>query len=547
MKKIGLYILSLGMMFTSCQDWLDINHDPNNATQEKVSKELLLTGMLDYVARYPISTADAMYAHYVSKSGSYSGTYVSLTGIMTPQNFDDYWSANYSYVANLKVVKEKAIEDKDPAIEGIATLLIVQCYQRLVDVYNDVPYTESALGGENISPKYDKAEDIYNDLLVKCDEAIASISKAIADPGSISPQLKKADIMCKGNMNQWLRFAHTLKLNLLMRMSNVKDVSAQVAALEGKCLNIDELIEVNPGYYKEPKKMNPLYSSWGYNSLDNVTGTNKEMRPTSSLVDFLRDNADPRLRVYISPRLMIGNPTDGTADYTKYGLENEWYIGVPYGWMNPPTHNYLSGVCIGVLGRSVSFKEAALSSLIIRTGSEVGFFMAEAALRGMIPGGDAAAKDYYEKAVIASIARHETVMKTNAADFPYKNGVAPAIEVSAKEAARQYLDQDNAKVNWDKMTTFEQKMEAICTQKWLNLFMVDHTEAWSELRRTDYPRLGRSVSSTHQKLISRFLYPQTEINLNESNVKAQGEVDIHESLIFWDKENNPAPETEVYL
>lgn len=545
MKKIGLYILSLGMMFSSCQDWLDINHDPNNATKDKISKELLLSGMQNYMNRYQISSNfHSTLAHYTSKSGSYSGNYVILTGIMTPQDGDSFWQSTYNYIANLKAIKEKAIEEQDAACEGIATILMVQNYQRLVDVFNNIPYTESALGGENVTPKYDKAPDIYNDLILKCDEAAGLISKAISDPGSISPQLKKADIMCKGNMEQWLRYTNTIKLTLLMRISNVQDVSAQVTALQDKCLAIDELVEANPGYYKETSKMNPLYEIWGYNSMDNQIQRNKEYKPTTSLVDFLRDNADPRLRVYISPRVSIGNPNDGTADYSKYGLADEYYVGVPYGWLNPPTHGYISSVGLGVLARSSSLVEGPLQPLVVRTGAEVGFFLAEAALRGMIPGGDAAAKDYYEKAVTASIVRHEKAMK--ATDYPFE-GMRDPIEGTAKEAAEAYLSQQNAKINWSLMTSYEQKLEAICTQKWLNLYMVDHLEAWSEYRRTDYPKMGRSVSSASTKNISRFLYPQTERNMNFDNVNAEGEIDIHDSLIFWDKENNIAPETEVYL
>ena len=43
MKKI-IYTLALGgIMLTSCTDWLDINQNPNNATQDLVTSDMLLT------------------------------------------------------------------------------------------------------------------------------------------------------------------------------------------------------------------------------------------------------------------------------------------------------------------------------------------------------------------------------------------------------------------------------------------------------------------------------------------------------------------------
>ncbi len=84
-------------------------------------------------------------------------------------------------------------------------------------------------------------------------------------------------------------------------------------------------------------------------------------------------------------------------------------------------------------------------------------------------------------------------------------------------------------------------------QKWLTLFCVNPYEAWSEQRRTGYPKLGRSHSIANgNKIIARLPYPSKERNLNTEQVAAQGEIDIYESLIFWDLENEYAPETSIY-
>lgn len=544
MKKISLYIILAGVTLCSCSDWLDINRNPNNALKDEVSKDLLLSSCQNSMNRILINSYNmGSLAQYVTKSGSFSKTYTFLTGLIMPQDCDTWWENAYEINANLKLIREKAQEENDPGYEAIATVLMVQNFQRMVDLFNNVPYSESLLGGENKSPKYDKGEDIYASLIKECETAIANIDKALEDPSYSITNLKTSDINCHGNLQQWKRFIYTVELGLLMRISNIQDVSAQINAIKDKCLNINENVLANPGYYKETYKMCPLYELWGYSSLDQEQSLRREMRPTTAMVDFLRDNNDPRLRVYIHPRKNLGNPSDGTADYEKYGLGDEYYVGVPYGQMNPPTHTYESGIGMGILAESSSFLTGPTHPSTIKTGAEVGFFLAEATLRGMISGGDVAARKYYEDAVASAITRFETPMQDDG--FTDK-GTLPAITKNGKEATIEYLSQSNDKVNWDLMKTKDQKLEAIMTQKWISLFFVNPTEAWSEQRRTDLPKLKRSVSGNGTKLICRMPYPQTERAMNPDQVASQGEINIYDSQVFWDTKNEFVPETPIY-
>ena len=116
-----------------------------------------------------------------------------------------------------------------------------------------------------------------------------------------------------------------------MRISNVQDVSAQVKALVNDVMYINENVTNNPGYYKNDDKMNPLYEVYGYTYLDKETSYHKYYVPTEELVKFMRETNNPLLRVYADPRANMGNDEDGRANYDLFGLENERYIGVPYG------------------------------------------------------------------------------------------------------------------------------------------------------------------------------------------------------------------------
>ncbi|WP_431245209.1 SusD/RagB family nutrient-binding outer membrane lipoprotein [Flavobacterium sp. P21] len=59
-------------------------------------------------------------------------------------------------------------------------ILTVYSYQILVDTFGDIPYSEAFKGSGNYLPKYDKAVDIYKDLIVRIDESIKNIKPGYA-------------------------------------------------------------------------------------------------------------------------------------------------------------------------------------------------------------------------------------------------------------------------------------------------------------------------------------------------------------------------------
>ena len=544
MKKI-IYTLALGgIMLTSCNDWLDINQNPNNATQDLVTSDMLLTYAQKEKAEERNSSSNIHYlAQHLTKSGEVSGTYPFLTGQIMPQNVDAFWDNRYTRMANLVTIKNKAVEAGDPGYNAIATTLMVVEFRELVDMFNNVPYTEALQGDQNMAPKYDKGADVYAGLLKDIQGAIDNFGKAIADGTYSAPGLKSSDIMFHGDLKAWQRYAYSIKLSLLMRISNVQNVASEVAAIADKCLSMDELVTANPGYYKASGKMNPTYENWGLSYLDKETSAHKQNVPTATFVDALRDNNDPRQRVYLMPRTDMGDEA-GITNYAAFGLENERYIGVPFGQMAPAGNEFVSRMGYPALCRTSSTVDGPLADVVVMSGSLVGFYLAEAALRGMIPGGDAKAQEYYEQAVISVMNMFEASLQ-DASIEDY--GACPAITGSAAEAAQIFLSQDNKAVNWNLMTTDEEKMEAIQLQKWISLFMIDPLEAWSEQRRTDYPVLLYSNSqTTGKKLIARLPYPNGEKTLNPENHDAEGDVNFYSSLVFWDQKNEDVESAEAY-
>jgi len=98
-------------------------------------------------------------------------------------------------------------------------------------------------------------------------------------------------------------------------------------------------------------------------------------------------------------------------------------------------------------------------------------------------------------------------------------------------------------VNIALATTAAQRLEAIITQKYIAVNMVNSDEGFNEFRRTTYPVTSPtgdaynniasllSTSTRADKLPSRILYPSSEQSLNSGNYKV---VNQFSDLIFWD-------------
>ncbi|MEG0518906.1 MAG: SusD/RagB family nutrient-binding outer membrane lipoprotein [Bacteroidales bacterium] len=549
MKKNILLIVMFSALFVSgCGNWLDINKSPNTAGIEDVTDELLLTACEFDMLNNHVNSSNAMLiSQHLTKSGEFSGNYTFLSGSIMPQNVDAWWNTYYETNNNLKLIYNNSVKSGDRMHKGIAQTLTILNFQRLVDIFGNIPYSEACDAYDHPQPKYDDAATIYADLILKIDEAIADVEAGAKDYTTTlqtaHTKLEKADILCQGDVNLWIRFAYTIKLRLLMRVSNVQDVNTQVNAIIGKCLNINENVLANPGYYAETDKMNLFYEMYGWDKQGADNSNHRQYMPTSALVDMLRNNNDPRLRVYVDPRRNLDDPAE--AAYSKYGLDKEPYVGIPYGQAAPPRKSYCGWTGTGALAGGANKETGRLRSSVLIAGSEVGFFLAEAALRGMIPGGDAKAKEYYEAAVISAMKRHEQAMQDPTSKYEIKN-MAPAITGTAEDAAKVFLSQNNDFVNWDKMTSNDRKLEAICSQKWLSYFGYNPLESWFEQRRNDLPKLKASNQGQQSKIICRVPYPQIERNLNAPNVALQPEVDVYNSLIFWDKKNDIVERTELY-
>ena len=172
------------------------------------------------------------------------------------------------------------------------------------------------------------------------------------------------------------------------------------------------------------------------------------------------------------------------------------------------------------------------------TAAETWFLRSEAALRGWANAGNA--KTNYESGIKASFAQHSVAgVNTYLAD----NSSTPADFIDALNPVNNIPYAGDVKIAFNSNGTNEDKLEQIITQKWIAMFP-DGQEAWSEFRRTGYPRIfpvvinnsGGKIDTNIQ--IRRINFVQNELNTNGANVEiAKGYLngpDTGGTRLWWD-------------
>jgi len=126
-----------------------------------------------------------------------------------------------------------------------------------------------------------------------------------------------------------------------------------------------------------------------------------------------------------------------------------------------------------------------LLKAVIMNADEVQFILAEAAVKGLIPGN---ADTYYRTGITNSMKRW---------------GVADA-------AIATYLAQPSIALPG----TTQGNLEKIADQKWLGLFLVS-TETYLDLRRTKLPNIFDNGRLSNYEFPLRFRYPGNELGMNK--------------------------------
>lgn len=254
MKKI-LLLLAILLGFSSCQNWLNINQNPNTPTN--VPASLILpqaeAGLAVRVGGNLFNTGGFFVQYWEQAPEANQYNDLSIFNLKA-EYFDNDYTELYSVLNNVEQVRQQAKASEDWGDYLAGTVIRAYTFQVIVDAIGDAPYTQAIQGSANFQPKYDSGDTIYAGILSELNDALSKVSTMTF--GSVY----STDMLCGGVLSQWIGFANALKLKILMRESNVKDVSNQVMSLISQNSFFTGNIEFTD-FSDESGKRNPWYET----------------------------------------------------------------------------------------------------------------------------------------------------------------------------------------------------------------------------------------------------------------------------------------------
>lgn len=532
---VGFLALSL---FTAC-DFQKVNTNefellPEEGLMDGISIGGPITAMQKCV--FPVGTqadgtsvANRYQTAYNLAADCWSGYFGQNNNWGGPNNLNyflkDGWVASsytesYSTVVPLWQDLKGKTETQFPEVFALAQILKISAWHKATDMFGPIPYKEAGKG--LITVPYDSQEEVYKAMFKELSDAIEVLTK-YADNGN-SKLLPNADAVYAGDVHKWVVYANSLMLRLAMRVYYADAALSKKYALQA----------VNHSYgvmktKDDEAKMERGASLEFKNNLDVLINQYNECRMGSSMLAYLGGYQDPRLPKYFNTSTVSQAVTVGT--YGKYS-------GVPTG------HDVSS---------NDAFRDSSRPAITSTTptywmrASEVYFLLAEAALHGFAVGGTA--ESLYEKGIEMSF-EENGIASSEVADY-MSSGLKPS-------AYSFHLTNPGVNVDVPAVTeattawsgTDEEKLEKIMIQKWIALYP-NGQEAWTEFRRTGYPKLHSVVTNysngevDSEVGIRRMRFPTNKstsaediANLESARKLLRGGLDKAGTRLWWDNKNH---------
>jgi hypothetical protein len=506
MKKI-VYFLTITFLISSCSDLTDLNTDEKNSSKPPASS--LFTAAAKGIAEQVVNTSVNKNIFRLVNQQWTETTYTdeSVYQWTTRKISDNHWGAFYAGTVKdgslgdlmqAKVfIEDEVIIASDPQFAAkmnikknqlaMIDILIVYSYQILADTFGDVPYSEAFKGSKYYLGKYDKALDIYKDLIVRLDNDIANID--ISHPG-----FGDADIIYQDNLTQWVKFANgiKLKLGINLKASGLEDAIADAAiisASEGVFSSNADNAKIS--YEKNVPNTNPIY-------VELVSSGRHDFVPAKPFVDALVAKNDPRTKTYFNQTYKDIDPANPAGNLIVVTGYKGGIVGVK--------NTYSRYTHVSDKIQAPDFKGTYMDY------AEIEFLLAEAVERGVAVSGDAAS--HYRKAITASM-EDWGILQTDIDTYLAQSTVAYSTATG----------------------TWQQK---IGEQAWYALFNRGF-EGWTSTRRLNFPALvppSNADASAEGQIPSRMTYPIREQTLNAANYNAAAAAiggDKLKTKLFWDK------------
>ena len=493
-NKILAYLLICVVtgLFSCTDKYLEYNTNSGGATAEELLRDGYITNStLMSMGNYIIST-DVNQNQFIEclMGGSFGGYLADSNEGFNGRNFatyipEEHWiQVAFNDIIPAIFVRNnelKQLLQDDPILLSVANVLKVAALVRITDIYGPIPYSQVGVDGELAAP-YDSQEQVYNQMFAELDDAIDVFT--VNQGVTFNPS---ADNVYNGVVLNWLKFANSMKLRMAMRIVKGDPALARQKAEEAVNHVVGPMSSNADNAMKQAAGKNPFrVVMYDYNLGDS--------RISADITSYMNGYADPRREKY----------------FTESTLPGGGYIGLRTGVNLPASPN---------IKLYSNMRVEDNTKLLWMNAAEVAFLKAEGALRGWNMGGTA--EDFYNEGITLSF---EQWGASGAATYLDDNTSMPAAHTDPVSPTFSYSGARTITIKWNGAAGFESNLERIITQKWIAMFPLG-VEAWSEYRRTGYPRLMEVLQNnsggkvTTSRMARRLPYPIEEYTENSDNLQ----------------------------
>ncbi len=467
------------------------------------------------------------------------GTLTSTYNNSTDFNGDPRRS--YSMVKNglMPVLYHPQI-DSIPEVKAIDLLYYCLSAQEMADLSGPFTYFEDKHNSVSTS-FYNDLETIYKDIVQNLDTIVACLRYHETRPnwykeriGDILMSLNETNrdlISGYTGMTTYIKLANSLKLRMAMHIVKRDPALAQKWAEEAVRDGVVESIEEQSGLYPMVSgfshPMVTIIDSWG------------DSRISASFESLLMSLDHPYTKYLIKK-----NSNEITNVRTGEMLPaNTKIVGIRSGTLVGDGQSYGQNQRIAYSGLDRNCLQDA--PLYLVKFAEVDFLRAEGALRGWNMGGSA--QFFYERGIRnAYLEEPWYVYEYNDLVDAYMQREEPVAYVQSDPMGdgEDWPSVTKIGVKWNDADSKETKLEKIITQKYIALFPLS-TEAWTELRRTGYPKCFPVLNTNdgdgsipQGELIRRIPWQSTDPieleKINNTGIPALGGPDKQATRLWWD-------------
>lgn len=367
--------------------------------------------------------------------------------------------------------------------DAMAKAVKVLAMHRVADIFGPIIYTHYGQPNADLSVTYDSQQDAYKAFFLDLDSAATGLKPFVSGDKKVISAFGKADLIYAGNATNWLKLVNTLRLRLAIRLVYA---DAATAKLQG-----EKALDPASGGLITDNAANALVDFGMRHPLSEIIGWD-DIRSGAPLGAILGGYHDPRITHFMSPA------TDVAVSGQLIGIRNGVAIDdkARYSGYSKPMAK----------AAAADYFDAKDGKAKLASAAEVAFLKAEAALYGWANAGDA--QENYENGISTSFAEWaagsalDYINDATSTEDTYtdpKAKVAGANDVATGSAFLSTIT-----IKWDDAASAEAKLERIMTQKWIAVYP-DGQEAWTEFRRTGYPKLFGVVVNNSNGTIPGFI------------------------------------------